>query len=74
MRTNLFRKIFSFLHYNSIKKLWTWFADLFALSLIFLAVSGLFILRGRNGITGRGAWLTALGMGVPLLFLILYFR
>lgn len=69
----LFREI-NFLHYNSIKKLWTWFADLFALSLIFLAVSGLFILRGRNGITGRGAWLTALGIVIPLLFLILYFR
>jgi len=72
-RRPLFREI-NFLHYNSIKKLWTWFADLFALSLIFLAVSGLFIPRGRSGITGRGAWLTALGMGVPLLFLILYFR
>ncbi|HQH40928.1 MAG TPA: PepSY-associated TM helix domain-containing protein [Bacteroidales bacterium] len=69
----LFREI-NFLHYNSIKKLWTWFADLFALSLIFLAVSGLFILKGKNGITGRGAWLTIPGIVIPLLFLLLYFR
>lgn len=68
----LFREI-NFLHYNNIKKLWTWFADLFALSLIFLSISGLFILRGKNGIKGRGAWLTALGMTIPLLFLVLYF-
>lgn len=67
----LFHQI-NFLHYNKPGKLWTWFADLYALALILLAVTGLFILKGKKGITGRGAWLTILGILVPLVFLFLY--
>jgi hypothetical protein len=67
----VFREM-NFLHYNKPKKLWTWFSDAFALALILLAISGLFMIRGKKGITGRGAWLTALGILVPVIFLILY--
>ena len=67
----VFREM-NFLHYNKPKKLFTWFSDAFALSLILLAISGLFLIRGKKGITGRGAWLTALGILVPVIFLILY--
>jgi hypothetical protein len=63
----------NFLHLNHPKKLWTWMADVYAVALALLAVTGLFVLRGRNGITGRGAWLTAAGIAVPALFLLLYF-
>lgn len=63
---------FNFLHYNTIRKLWTWFADLFALGLIVLAVTGLFMVKGKYGITGRGAWYTLAGLLIPLLFLLLY--
>jgi len=63
----------NFLHLNHPKKLWTWMADLYAVALALLAVTGLFVLRGRNGITGRGAWLTAAGIAVPALFLLVYF-
>lgn len=62
----------NFLHYNKPQKLWTWFADIYALALILLALTGLFIIKGKKGITGRGAWLTILGLLVPLLFLYLY--
>ncbi len=62
----------NFLHYNTPRRLWTWFADLYAGSLIIIAITGLFIIRGKNGITGRGAWLTGLGIIIPLLFLWLY--
>jgi hypothetical protein len=62
----------NFLHYNKPKKLWTWFSDAFALALILLAISGLFMIKGKKGITGRGAWLTALGILIPVMFLILY--
>lgn len=54
------------LHLNTPKQVWTWIADLYALSLIALAITGLFILKGPKGITGRGAWLTALGCAIPL--------
>lgn len=63
----------NFLHLNSPKKAWTYVADIFAFSLAFLAISGLFMIKGKNGITGRGAWLTALGILLPIIFLLLYF-
>lgn len=62
----------NFLHLNQPRALWTWVADLFAVALAVLAVSGLFMIRGRKGITGRGAWLTAAGVLIPLVFLALY--
>jgi len=62
----------NFLHLNHPKRLWTWVADLFAVSLAILAVTGLFILPGRQGLAGRGKWLTAIGVLVPLAFLWLY--
>ena len=58
------------LHYNNLKKFYTWFSDFFAAGLITLAITGLFILRGKNGIIGRGAWLTAIGILIPALYLI----
>ena len=62
----------NFLHLNHAKKLWTWFADLYALALGILAITGLFVLKGKKGITGRGLWLTSFGIAVPLFFLWLY--
>lgn len=58
------------LHYNP-GRLWTYFSDFFAGALIIISVTGLFIIKGKKGITGRGAWLTAIGIIVPILFLIL---
>lgn len=62
----------NYLHYNKPKKLWTWFSDLFAAALIILAISGLFIMKGKNGITRRGAWLAGIGIIIPLILLYLY--
>jgi hypothetical protein len=30
------------------------------------------MIRGKKGITGRGAWLTAAGIIIPLIFLLVY--
>ncbi len=67
-------KPMNFLHLNHPKKLWTWVADLYAIALAFLAITGLFVLKGKKGITGRGAWLAAVGMSIPILFKLLYFE
>lgn len=61
----------NYLHYNP-RVLWTWFSDIFSGALIIVAITGLFVLKGRKGITGRGAWLTAIGVIIPILFLIAY--
>jgi hypothetical protein len=62
------------LHLNRPKQAWTWVADLYAVSLILLAITGLFVLKGRLGITGRGGWLTAAGALIPVAFWLLYVR
>jgi len=63
----------NFLHLNAPKKIWTYVADIFAVALAFLAISGLFMIKGKNGIKGRGAWLTIAGILIPILFLLLYY-
>jgi len=65
-------RAFNQLHLNHLKKGWTWLADLYAVALLGLVATGLFMLPGRKGLTGRGAWLTALGIVVPGLALWLW--
>lgn len=61
----------NFLHYNP-GKWWKWFSDIYCVSLILVTITGLFIIKGKNGITRRGAILTAIGIILPLLFLFIY--
>ena len=61
----------NFLHLNRGKGWWTWFADAYAAGLAALALTGIFILKGRKGLPGRGKWLLLAGLAVPLLFLLL---
>jgi hypothetical protein len=67
-----FFKELNFLHYNKSRKWWTWFSDFFAVSLIAITITGLFILKGRNGITRRGAVLVIAGLILPILALIVF--
>ncbi len=61
----------NYLHYNP-SSWWTWFSDIFSGSLVVLAISGILIPRGADGITARGAWLTLLGILIPLAFIFYY--
>ncbi|MDD2437003.1 MAG: PepSY-associated TM helix domain-containing protein [Massilibacteroides sp.] len=58
------------LHYNQIKG-WSIMADFFAVSLIFFAVSGLFIVKGKNGLAGSGKWYLIVGLLIPVLYVML---
>ncbi|MDR3245823.1 MAG: PepSY-associated TM helix domain-containing protein [Prevotellaceae bacterium] len=57
------------LHYSKVKG-WSPIADFFACSLIFLAVSGLFIVKGKKGLAGSGKWYLIAGLLIPLLYVI----
>jgi len=70
-RRPFFREM-NYLHYNP-QVSWTWISDIFAGALIILAITGLFLVRGAKGITGRGAWMTLLGIIIPLIFLLIFF-
>lgn len=74
VETIIHRPVFkqvNLLHYNP-GRIWTWFSDIFCVALAFLAISGLFILKGRYGLVWRGAILAAIGIALPLLLLLLY--
>ncbi len=60
----------NYLHYNP-NDWWMWFSDIFAGALILFALTSLFMVRGKKGITGRGGVYAALGIIIPILFLIL---
>ncbi|MDR2130122.1 MAG: PepSY-associated TM helix domain-containing protein [Odoribacteraceae bacterium] len=57
------------LHYNRVKG-WAIMADFFAASLIFFAVSGLWIVKGRKGLAGRGKWLLLAGTCIPIIYIL----
>lgn len=59
------------IHRNSLKG-WKWVADVFAVLLIVLSVTGLFVLKGKYGITGRGKWFIAAGLLPPVIAWILF--
>jgi hypothetical protein len=60
------------LHLNHPKGIWTYISDFFALSLIVIAVTGIFVLKGKNGLVGRGAWFIGAGILVPVAYWIYY--
>lgn len=60
------------IHLAKTGSLWIWISDIMAIFLLFVAISGLFLLKGKYGIKGRGLWLTALGVVVPLVIILFY--
>ena len=70
-KRNFFTEI-NFLHYNKPKQLWTWFSDIFGLSMVLLAISGIIMVKGKKGLRGSGGILLAIGIIIPLVFLVLY--
>ncbi len=61
-------RVVNWLHYNRGKSAWTYIADGYAILLLYLAISGAFMLKGRKGFVGRGAILIAMGAAVPIAY------
>lgn len=57
------------LHYNKVRG-WNIMADVFAISMVFFALSGLFMVKGKKGITGNGKWYLLIGIMIPILYVI----
>jgi uncharacterized protein len=70
-KDRLLLRLANWLHLNRGKKAWTFIADGYAVLLLYLATSGLFMLPGKLGLRGRGAILTGLGALVPALYVVL---
>jgi hypothetical protein len=59
----------NYLHLNTGKGFWTWFADVYAVGLLVLACTGIFIIPGKKGLGGRGRWLLVAGLSIPIVYL-----
>lgn len=65
-----FLRAANWLHLNRGKKAWTYVADTYAVILLYLAISGLFMIPGRKGLLGRGAAIALLGAAVPVGYVV----
>jgi hypothetical protein len=66
-----FLRAANYLHLNRGKKAWTYVADTYAVMLLFLALSGMFMIKGRQGLLGRGFVLVLIGAAVPITYVLL---
>ena len=66
-----FLRIANWLHYNRGKKAWTYVADIYAVMLLYLAISGIFMIKGRLGLKWRGTILVGAGVAVPVMYIVL---
>jgi len=60
------------IHLAQTGQLWIWISDIMAVFLLFVAISGLFLLKGKLGLKGRGLWFTAIGIVIPLAIILFY--
>jgi len=60
-----------FLH-KFTNKFWVWYSDIFALSLITIAITGLLLPKGKFSFKKYGWKLTLLGLIIPIVFLFLF--
>lgn len=60
------------LHRNSLQG-WKWVSDIFALMLIIISITGIFILKGKYGVKRRGVWIMAAGFVLPVAGIILFY-
>ena len=58
----------NFMHLNKGKGVWTGVADVYAGIVIVLALSGIFLVRGRKGLIGRGGVLMLIGILLPVIY------
>ena len=61
----------NWLHTARHKKGWKYVADGFAVFLLYLAISGIFMIKGKLGLRGRGAFLISIGVAVPIAAVLL---
>jgi hypothetical protein len=60
------------LHKATLGTVWKWGSDVMAFILLFVAISGLFILKGKRGFNRWGWWITIVGFIVPLVFALIF--
>lgn len=69
VKSRFFFRAAAWLHAAKGKKAWKYIADAYAVLLLYLAISGLFMIKGKLGLKWRGLVLVGVGVSVPLVYL-----
>jgi hypothetical protein len=69
VKSRFFFRAVTWLHAAKGKQGWKYIADAYAVLLLYLAISGLFMIKGKLGLKWRGAVLVAVGLSVPVIYL-----
>jgi uncharacterized protein len=69
VKSRFFFRAVTWLHAAKGKQGWKYIADVYALLLLYLAISGLFMIKGKLGLRWRGSLLVAIGLSVPVVYL-----
>ncbi len=70
-RDRFFFRVADWLHATRGKAVWKYIADAYAVLLLYLAISGVFMIKGRLGLRWRGITLITIGLAVPLGYIVL---
>jgi hypothetical protein len=70
-RDRLFFRVADWLHATRGKAAWKYIADAYAVLLLYLAISGVFMIKGRLGLRWRGVTLIAVGLAAPIGYIVL---
>ena len=57
--------------HKSTNKWWIWFSDIFGIAMLIIAITGMFISKGKYSFKKRGWKLTLIGLIFPFIFLFL---
>jgi len=57
--------------HKSTNKWWIWFADIFGIAMLIIAITGIFISKGKYSFIKRGWILALIGLIFPFIFLFL---
>lgn len=66
--------MFNALHLNEPKAAWTFYADAYAIALFLIAITGLFMKKGKKGIFGEAGIWTLAGMVVPIILIFMLYK
>jgi hypothetical protein len=69
--SRFFLRIANWLHATRGKAAWKYIADAYALLLLYLAISGIFMIKGKLGLRWRGTLLITAGFAVPIAYIVI---
>jgi hypothetical protein len=70
-KSRFFFRAATWLHAAKGKAGWKYIADAYAVLLLYLAISGLFMIKGKLGLRWRGMLLVTAGFAVPIAYLVI---